>query len=209
MRTRVKICGVKRAEDALCAARCGADAVGAVFIQGSARELPITQVRRVFGVLPPFVSRIGLFRNAEPAFVREIAELGALSGLQFHGEETDAECAAYHLPFVKVVNGNSCEDIASMSEDYPSAIGFCLDSVAQGEGGTGTTFDWQTWPAQCDRPLILAGGLDPDNVGAAIRRLKPWGVDVSTGIEDGIKGEKSAEKIRRFVDAAHRADLSA
>ncbi len=209
MRTRVKICGVKRAEDALHAARCGADAVGVVFIRGSARELPIAQVGEVFSAVPPFVSRVGLFRNAEPQFVREVAALGRLSALQFHGEESDADCAVFGLPFVKVINGNNRAHIAGMNATYPSAVGFCLDSVSHGEGGTGEPFDWDMWPAQCDKPLILAGGLDPDNVGAAIARLKPWGVDVSTGIEDGIKGEKSADKIRRFVDAAQRADLSA
>ena len=208
MRTRVKICGVKRAEDALCAARCGADAVGAVFIKGSARELPVSGVRAVFHSVPPFVSRVGLFRDADDAFLREVIALGRLSALQFHGEETDAQCAAYGLPFVKVLDGNSRAQIALMCH-YPSATGFCLDSVSQGEGGTGETFDWRTWPEKCDRPLILAGGLDPENVAGAIMRLKPWGVDVSTGVEDGVKGEKSAAKIRRFVDAARRADLSA
>ncbi len=209
MRTRVKICGIKRAQDALCAAHSGADAIGAVFISGSARELPVADVREVFDAVPPFVSRIGLFRDAEAALVREIAALGKLSALQFHGQETDAQCAAFGLPFVKVINGNDRGQIAGMSERYPSATGFCLDSVAGGEGGTGETFDWDAWPAQCDKPLILAGGLDAQNVSAAIARLKPWGVDVSTGVEDGVKGEKSSEKIRRFVDAARRAEFSA
>ena len=209
MRTRVKICGVTRAQDAVHAARCGADAVGAVFIKGSARELRVSEVSRVFQALPPFVCRVGLFRNADAAFIREIARLGQLSALQFHGEESDAECAQFGLPFVKVINGNSRPEIARMGESYPSAAGFCLDSVSQGEGGTGKAFDWAAWPARCEKPLILAGGLHPRNVAAAVAQLKPWGVDVSTGIEDGIKGEKSADKIRGFIDAVRRADLRA
>ena len=207
MRTRVKICGVTRAQDAWAAARCGADAVGAVFIEGSARALELSAVRSVFSVLPPFVTRVGLFRNADPAFVREVAALGNLTSLQFHGEETDAQCAAFGLPFVKVIDGNNRSLVAGMCERYPSATGFCLDSVSKGEGGTGKVFDWAVWPAACDKPLILAGGLHAGNVADAIVRLKPWGVDVSTGVEDGVKGQKSHEKIHSFLGSAHRADL--
>ena len=209
MKTRVKICGVTRAGDALHAAKCGADAVGAVFIEGSPRTLSVSRVREVYGVLPPFVSRVGLFRNADPELVREVMREGGLSMLQFHGDETDGDCAEFGLPFVKVVNGDDRAEISDMRSAYPSAAGYCLDSVARGEGGTGKVFDWGTWPGHCDKPLILAGGLTPANVGDAIARLHPWGVDVSTGVEDGIKGEKCDAKVRLFINESNKADLRA
>ncbi len=205
MRTRVKICGVTRAEDAACAARCGADAVGAVFIADSPREVRIGDAANLFEAVPPFVSRVGLFRDAEPDFVREIMALAGLSVLQFHGSESARECQAFALPYLRAVNGERRDAIADMQQRDPVALGYVLDSVARGEGGTGQVFNWDNWPGQCAKPLILAGGLHPHNVAMAIRRLRPWGVDVSTGVEDGIKGEKSHDKIRLFVQNAHNA----
>lgn len=205
MRTRIKICGVKRAEDAVYAASCGADAVGAVFIQGSPREVPESDAGALFNSLPPFVSRVGLFRNAEADYVRKVIRLAGLSLLQFHGDESDSDCRQYGLPYIKAINGDEPGSVASMHREYPSAVGYSLDSVAKGEGGTGRTFDWDNWPRQSSKPLILAGGLHPDNVRLAISRLAPWGVDVSTGVEDGVKGVKSHEKVRRFIENARSA----
>ena len=205
MRTRIKICGVKRAEDAIYAATCGADAVGAVFIQGSPREVLVSDVRAVFSSLPPFVSRVGLFRNAEAEYIREIIDLSGLSLLQFHGNECDSDCRQYGLPYIRAINGDEPHAVATMHRKYPSATGYVLDSVARGEGGTGRTFDWDNWPTQSSKPLILAGGLNPDNVQLAISTLAPWGVDVSTGVEDGIKGVKSHGKIRSFIENARSA----
>ena len=205
MRTRIKICGVKRAEDAVYAATCGADAVGAVFIQGSPREVLVSDVREVFSSLPPFVSRVGLFRNAEAEYVREIIDLSGLSLLQFHGNERDSDCCQYGLPYIRAINGDEPDAVATMHRKYPSATGYVLDSVARGEGGTGRTFDWDNWPTQSSKPLILAGGLNPDNVQLAISKLAPWGVDVSTGVEDGIKGVKSHGKIRSFIENVRSA----
>lgn len=202
MRTRIKICGVKRAEDAAYAATCGADAVGAVFIQGSPREVKASDVRALFRSLPPFVSRVGLFRSPDAEFVREIIGLAGLSLLQFHGDQSDSDCASHGLPYIKAVNGDEPEAVAVMQREYPSAAGYVLDSVDRGEGGTGRTFDWDNWPKQSNKPLILAGGLNPDNVQSAVSRFAPWGVDVSTGVEDGVKGIKSHEKIRRFIENA-------
>ncbi len=205
MRTRIKICGVKRAEDAVYAAACGADAVGAVFIRGSPREVSASDVRALFRSLPPFVSRVGLFRNAEAEYVREIISLSGLSFLQFHGEERDSDCCQYGLPYIRSINGDEPEAVATMHSEYPSAAGYQLDSVARGEGGTGKPFDWDNWPTQRSKPLILAGGLSPDNVQSAVSRLAPWAVDVSTGVEDGEKGVKSHEKIRRFIENTRSA----
>ena len=205
MRTRVKICGVRCREDALFSAECGADAVGAVFISGSPREVSASEAARLFAELPPFVTRVGLFRNPDDALVDEVSRLAGLSLLQFHGDEPDAKCAGFGLPFVKAINGDEPEEIARMYEAYPSAAGFVIDSVSMGEGGTGRTFDWGNWPRNSGKPLILAGGLTPENVSDAVRRLNPWGVDVSTGVEDGVKGEKSHLKIRCFIGNARSA----
>lgn len=205
MRTRIKICGVKRTADATQAAICGADAVGAVFIHGSPREVSVSDVQALFAYLPPFVSRVGLFRDAEAEYIREIIQLAGLSILQFHGEERDSDCHQYGLPYIKAINGDDPEAIATMHSDYPSAAGYVLDSVARGEGGTGRTFNWHNWPTRCGKPLILAGGLNADNVQLGIKRLAPWGVDVSSGVEDGVKGVKNHEKIRRFIGNARAA----
>lgn len=205
MRTRIKICGVKRAEDALYAATCGADAVGAVFIRGSPREVLVSDAQALFKSLPPFVSRVGLFRDAEADTVREVIGVAGLSLLQFHGSERDSDCRQYGLPYIRAINGDEPDAVATMRGEYPSAVGYVLDSVARGEGGTGRTFDWDNWPTWSNKPLILAGGLNPDNVQLAISRLAPWGVDVSTGVEDGEKGIKSHERIWRFIENVKNA----
>ena len=131
--------------------------------------------------------------------------MAGLSFLQFHGDESDSDCRQFGVPYIRAVDGDEPDAVAGMHAKYPSAAGYVLDAVARGEGGTGRTFDWGNWPKQSSKPLILAGGLNPDNVQLAISRVAPWGVDVSTGVEDGIKGVKSHEKIRRFVENARSA----
>lgn len=202
MKTRVKICGVRRGEDARFAARLGADAVGAVFIAGSPREVAMADVPDLFDGLPPFVSRAGLFRNPERDFVQEACRRGGLSLLQFHGQESDQYCAQFGIPYIKAINGDRPEDILAMHSDFPSSVGYVIDSVSAGEGGTGRLFDWNNWPMRSEKPLILAGGLNPENVAKAVATLRPWGVDVSSGVEDGVKGVKSRAKMREFIENA-------
>lgn len=179
--------------------------MGTVFIAGSARQVALSDVQGLYYGLPPFVSRVGLFRNPEREFVFEACRQGGLSLLQFHGEESDQYCAHFGLPYVKAINGDRVEEIAAMHTSFPSAIGYVIDSVRAGEGGTGRTFDWNNWPKQSKKPLILAGGLNPENVSKAVSTLRPWGVDVSSGVEEGVKGVKSHARIREFIHNARSA----
>jgi phosphoribosylanthranilate isomerase len=199
MRTRVKICGITRAQDGLAAARLGADAVGLVFYTKSPRAVTVPQAQAVVRALPPFVTIVGLFVDATPEEIREVLAAVPLDLLQFHGSEPPQACRGHGRPYIKVVRMADDTDLSDMARPYDDAAGILVDSYVQGvPGGTGQVFDWSRLPDAIDGPLILAGGLTPDNVAAAVDRVRPWAVDVSGGVE-AAPGIKDAAKIAAFI----------
>ncbi|MBL8259936.1 MAG: phosphoribosylanthranilate isomerase [Candidatus Competibacteraceae bacterium] len=198
-RSRVKICGITRPEDGAMAASLGADAIGLVFHPASPRSVDAATARRIIATLPPFVAMVGLFRNEEPAAVRAVLTAVPLHLLQFHGDEAPDYCAAFGLPYLKAVPMGAGAEVRDYEERFAAAAGLLLDSHGGNTmGGTGQGFDWGRIPAERRKPLILAGGLDPGNVAAAIRQVRPYAVDVSSGVETA-KGIKDAELMRAFL----------
>jgi phosphoribosylanthranilate isomerase len=207
MATAVKICGITRVDDGLVAAHAGAHAVGLIFYAGSSRLVSHDTARRVVDALPAFVTPVALFVDASTAEVkRVIGEVGPQL-LQFHGDETPEFCESFGVPYIKAARVRPGVDLLQYARRYPSAKGLLLDAFVHGsQGGTGSTFDWALIPDQLPLPLILAGGLHQDNVADAIRRIRPWAVDVSSGVE-AAKGIKDAAKIAAFIRGARNADV--
>ncbi len=205
-RTRVKICGITRLDDALLAAQLGADALGFVFCQASARYISPSVASKIIRQLPPFVTPVGLFLDAGAAEINVALELNPALLPQFHGQESPAECQRYGRPYVKAIGvGSGMPSHASLSE-YESALAFLFDSNEPGKlGGTGHAFNWQQLDQQIGRPVILAGGLNVNNIKAAIAQVRPFAVDVSTGVERA-KGIKNPDALRAFMQAVQRAD---
>lgn len=198
MRTRVKICGITRRQDAEFAVKMGVDALGLVFYGPSPRAVSIAQAVEICRLLPPFVSLVGLFVNAQAAEVKATLEQVPLSLLQFHGDESPAFCAQFDRPYMKAVRMQKPADLPQAAEQYAQANALLLDSYKAGvPGGTGQTFDW-SMITPVDKALILAGGLSAENVAAAIKQIRPYGVDVSGGVESA-KGIKDNEKMRKFM----------
>ena len=210
MRTRVKICGITRPADALAAAVAGADAIGLVFYPPSPRYLSAERALEVRNALPPFVQTVALFVNPDAAQVAQVLGRVRPALLQFHGEETPQFCAQFGMPYVKacrVKRGVSAGvDLLEYLRPYSDAAAWLLDSFVEEYGGVGERFDWSLVPAGCDRPLILSGGLERGNVAEALRRVRPWGVDVSSGVESA-KGIKDAAKIAAFIAEVRNADV--
>jgi phosphoribosylanthranilate isomerase len=199
---RVKICGITRVEDALAAAAAGADAIGLVFYAKSPRAVDIEQAREILAALPPFVTAVGLFVDAERSELERILASVPLDLLQFHGDESVQQCEAFGRPYIKALRVKAGDDIAAQVARYPSAQGILLDAYVEGvPGGTGEAFDWSLIPQTLSKPLILAGGLRPDNVAEAVSRVRPYAVDVSGGVE-ASKGVKDVEKVDAFIRAA-------
>lgn len=202
MPTRIKVCGITRVEDALTAARLGADAIGFVFWARSARYIPPAQARDIVAALPPFVTSVGVYVDPEADWVEETLAVAGLNLLQFHGDESPEFCRQFSLPYVKAVRVRDGLDLIQYATRYagaPGARGLLLDTYVEGEpGGTGHAFDWNRIPGNLPLPLILSGGLNAANVTQAIRQTRPWGVDVSSGVE-ATRGVKDAEKIAAFV----------
>lgn len=199
MRTRVKMCGMTRVEDAIAAARLGADAIGLVFYEPSARFVDIELARAISGAMPPFVSRVGLFVDAPSAEVQAILEAVGLDMLQFYGEQPPEAYAAFGRPYIKAVRMREEVELRSYARRYQNAAALLLDSyVPEVPGGSGTSFDWGRVPADCGKAVILAGGLTADNVQDAISQVRPFAVDVSSGIE-ASKGVKDVAKMRAFM----------
>ncbi len=206
MRVRAKICGIGQACDAIAAVEAGAAAVGFNFYRGSPRFIEPVDAAAIVAQLPPFVTAVGLFVNEPAPSVRRMVAVSGVRLLQFHGDENDAQCLAAGHPFIKAIAVAGPIDGVELAATYPNAMGFLLDNAtSDARGGTGRTFDWSWWPLHCPRPLILAGGLDPENVAQAIEQTHPFAVDVSSGVEDTRKGIKNPAKIRRFMNEVQRA----
>jgi len=194
-----------RVEDAFIAAQLGADAIGLIFYAPSARYIDPQQAAELVRQLPPFVTVVGLFLDAEPAWVREVSSRVPLDLLQFHGMEMPDYCASFGRPYIKALAMGAELNLAAQMAAHPQARGFLADSHRPGKaGGLGTRFDWSRLPAPSPRPLILAGGLTPDNVEAAIKQVRPWGVDVASGVES-TKGIKDSHKMGEFIKGVYRA----
>ena len=216
-RTRVKICGITRLAYGVAAAHAGADAIGFVFWPGTPRVVTAGEARAIAVALPPFVTVVGLFVDPEPGHVRATLAAVPLDLLQFHGHEPAELCRAFGRPYVKAVSvGDKAAGpgLLECAARYPDACGLLFDAPPLGglPGGTGQTFDWSALPTELPRPLVLSGGLTAANVGAAIRRVRPWAVDVSSGVEaigaDGkpVKGIKDAARIAAFLEEVRDAD---
>ena len=204
MKPRVKICGLTRADDVRVAVEAGADAIGLVFYPPSPRFVDWPTAAALARLAPPFVSVVGLFVNADPALVRATLAAVPIHLLQFHGDEDDAYCRQFDRPFMKAARVKPGMDLVQYAADFPSAQAILLDAFVDGYGGGGKVFDWSLIPAQLGKPLVLSGGLDADNVGAAVKRVRPAAVDVSSGVE-AAKGVKDAGKVRAFVAAVRAA----
>lgn len=205
MRVRSKICGITRVEDALAAVEAGADAIGLVFYAKSPRAVSVEQAAEIVQALPPFVTSVGLFVNMPREQLLALLQQVPLDLLQFHGDESPAECEGYARPYIKALRVRPGEDVAAAMAPYAGARGILLDTFVEGvPGGTGAAFDWSLVPQGVARPIILAGGLEAHNVAAAIRQVRPYAVDVSGGVE-ASKGIKDAGKIRAFVKSVRDA----
>ena len=202
---RVKICGITRIEDALAAVAAGADAIGFVFHPDSPRAVTPVQAAQIVAALPPFVTTVGLFVDAGEQRIRDTLAQVPLDLLQFHGDETQAQCVVYDRPWIKALRVQPEQDIAALMAAWPRAAGILLDAYhPQQHGGTGLQFDWSLVPQTSAMPIILAGGLTPANVAEAIRSTRPYAVDVSGGVE-ASKGVKDADKIEAFMAGVRSA----
>ena len=205
-RIRIKICGITRVEDALMAIKLGADAIGLVFYPDSPRAVSIDTARRITGMLPPFVTRVGLFVNSVSDEIENVLCAVTLDVLQFHGDEQPVECERYSKPYIKAVRMHDKVDVCMEAQRYAGASALLLDTYIENQrGGTGESFDWSRIPANAGKPIILAGGLTAGNVAAAIRQTLPYAVDVSGGVESG-KGIKDAHKMAEFIREVRYAE---
>jgi len=204
-RTRIKVCGITRIEDALSAVDSGANAIGFVFYEKSPRYIQEEKAADIAGELPPFVTKVALFVNASEEKIRSVLESVPVDILQFHGEETPEECRSYGRPYIKAVRMHDDVDLFQISGDYFDASALLLDSFVEGtQGGTGKTFDWSIVPSNLNKRIILAGGLTAANVADAISKVSPYAVDVSGGVEIK-KGIKDAAKIEEFIQEVMHA----
>lgn len=207
MRTRVKICGITRAEDALAVVESGADAIGLVFYPPSPRNVSIEQAAVIADAVPAFVSVVGLFVNAETQFVQKVMSQVKLDLLQFHGDETPQDCVQFQLPFIKAIRVKSDTNLIQCAQDFSAAKALLLDTYTEGvAGGTGHSFDWGLIPKRLAKPIILAGGLTQHNVAQAITQVRPYAVDVSGGVEVS-KGIKDVEKIAAFMQQVSQSSI--
>ena len=205
-RTRVKICGIADPDDARCAVQAGVDALGLIFYAGSPRNVSLAKARSILAEIPPFVTRVALFVNASDEWIQAVLRDLEFDLLQFHGDETESQCLAYGKPWLKALHLRPDRDVAAQARQFPLARGLVLDSHdACYYGGTGRRFDWNLVPATMNHPLILAGGLDVENVQDAIRQVRPWAVDVSSGVESA-PGRKDAARMRAFIAAVRHAE---
>ncbi len=207
MPTRIKICGITRPEDARQVVEAGADALGMVFHAPSPRAVTPELAAEIVAGLPPFVSVVGLFVNADSRLIESVLSRVSLDYLQFHGDELPADCDRYQIPYIKVARIRPGFDLVQYAVRYRHARALLVDAYVAGQpGGTGRVFDWAQLPDKLPLPLVLSGGLTPENVGLAIRTVKPWAVDVSSGVESA-PGLKDARKVLQFIRGVRNEDL--
>jgi phosphoribosylanthranilate isomerase len=205
--TRIKICGITREQDLHAAAGSGADAIGLVFYEKSPRHVDVQQAARLARAAPPFVTVVGLFVDASAETVREVLGQVALDVLQFHGEESPEFCGQFGRPWLKAIRVRAGVNLVECASRYAGAQGLLLDAWVEGmQGGTGESFDWALIPHDLPLPVILSGGLHAGNVAAAIRQVRPYAVDVSSGVE-AAKGIKDAAKVAAFIKEVKDVDL--
>ncbi len=203
MRTRVKICGITRIEDALVATAQGVDAIGLVFYEKSLRCITAQQAAIICQALPAFVTSVALFKDADAKVIKQVISTTGIDLLQFHGSESVAFCEQFERPYIKAVGMEGVDNLSAYAKRYQSAQGLLLDSHAPGAaGGTGKTFNWNEVPASLSQPVILAGGLNVGNIAQAIEIAKPYAVDISSGVESE-PGIKEATKITVFMRQIH------
>ena len=206
MSVRVKVCGITRVEDALAAVQEGADAIGFVFWSESKRFVSPNKACEIVSKLPPFVSVVGVYVDPSPEWVEETSATAGLNLLQFHGEESPEFCGQFMLPYIKALRVRGGMDLIQYGKLYQNSRGLLLDSYRAGmPGGTGQVFDWNLIPKDFPLPLVLSGGLDPDNVANAIKQTRPWAVDVSSGVEIA-QGIKDMKKISAFMQGVKNCE---
>jgi len=207
MKIRVKICGITSIEDAQKVSHAGVDAIGLVFYEKSPRNVSISQALEICTSLPPFVTTVALFLNASTEFVDSVLASVPIDLLQFHGSESPEYCASFNHPYIKVIGMKDIADIAqfdAIAKQYPDAKGFLVDSHAAGKaGGTGETFEWENTPLNYEKPIILAGGLTPENIAKAIRQAPVYGYDLSSGVESQ-PGRKDKQKVVHLMNEVKR-----
>lgn len=203
-RTRIKICGLTREEDVRAAVEAGADAIGFVFYPPSPRFVDFERAAELARLVPPFVTVVGLFVNAGWDYVENALKTVPLQLLQFHGDEREEDCVGFGRPYIKAARMRQGFDLLKYAASFPKAQGLLLDAFVEGYGGGGETFDWSLIPSGLPLPLILSGGLNAGNVAEAVRRVRPWAVDVSSGVE-AAKGIKDAARITEFVAGVQNA----
>jgi phosphoribosylanthranilate isomerase len=206
-RTRIKICGLTRAQDVQAVVDSGADAVGLVFYEKSPRHVSVQQAALLARAVPPFVARVGLFVNPSVEYVREVLAHVPLDVLQFHGEESPELCQQFGKSYLKAIRVKAGVDLVQCASRYSGAQGLLLDAYVEGtQGGTGESFDWALIPQNLPLPVILSGGLHAGNVAEAIRQVRPYAVDVSSGVE-ASKGIKDAAKVAAFIKEVKSIEL--
>jgi phosphoribosylanthranilate isomerase len=203
LHTRIKICGIKHLDDALKAIECGADAIGLIFVEKSPRYVSLTDASIIAESLPPFVTVVGLFMDATEQAVREAIKVVPLNLLQFHGNESPEFCEQFEMPYIKVLRMRENVNVVAFAQEYTGASGILLDTYSKEGGGSGQTFDWNLIPNDVPLPLILAGGLNPENVALAVETVKPYAVDVSSGVESE-PAIKDHVKIEQFIKEVQR-----
>lgn len=205
MRTRVKICGITRPEDALVAADLGVDAIGLVFYPKSPRYVEASLAAEILSAIPPFMTTVALFLDARQDFIQQVLNTVPVDLLQFHGDECPADCGNFGRPYIKAIGMKGGVNAQAYADAYPDAQGYLLDSHAVGEaGGTGERFDWASVP-KLNKPLILAGGLRPDNAAEAVRLARPYALDISSGVELS-PGVKDKDMMKEFISEVKKAD---
>ncbi|NOQ76420.1 MAG: phosphoribosylanthranilate isomerase [Methylococcaceae bacterium] len=206
MRTRIKICGFTQVKNAVEAAHLGVDAIGLVFYPPSPRNVSIEQAVNIVNALPAFVTVVALFVDAQEAQIRDILSKVSIDCLQFHGDETVEACRLYKKPYMKAVRMKPGLDVMALAEEYNDASALLLDAYHPGiKGGSGSQFDWELIPAQCPLPVVLAGGLQVDNARQAVETVRPYALDVSSGVESS-KGIKDVAKMAAFIQAIKEGD---
>lgn len=208
VRTRIKICGIREALHGVVAADAGADAIGMVFYRESPRYVTPSAASNVVAILPPFVTAVGLFVDADEGKIHDTLKTVRLDCLQFHGDESPDFCVSFGIPYVRAVSMKQGVDLLEYAGRFSSARALLLDAHVPGiPGGTGQTFDWSAIPRDLPMPIILSGGLSAENVGPAIQAVRPWAVDVSSGVE-ASRGTKDPRKIVEFIRRVQREDAA-